>query len=419
TLLPILAISFGYLFLHLLDQVGKKNYNLAALPLFRAFILNWVTGENAPLETFLEQLGEDTEVKVSLLKFDSQKTTAAFILPLVHPGPFKNIGSSILPSLLKHAFEKKYKCNACVPLGLLGHERNAASQIQNNKIINKILNDATFEAKDKTATPFIRTSKGPVTTSCQLFGKTAILSFTLAPKTTEDLPQELDVIVSEEAKKLGLDNSILINTHNSLTSSTEIDASLDELKDSAFECLNKALTQDFSAFKIGAATIYPQEFTLKEGMGEGGITAIVVQVGEQKAAYVVIDGNNMISGLREKILTELKTTGIDESEVFTTDTHSVSAIVRGQRGYHPVGEAMSHDILIANIKEVVQKAILQLEECKAGFTHILVPKVRVMGESSLEPLTVIVDKSIQKAKQIVAPIFLTEAILLLLLLSFM
>ena len=29
-------------------------------------------------------------------------------------------------------------------------------------------------------------------------------------------------------------------------------------------------------------------------MGPGGITAIVVKVAEQKAFYVVIDGNNMI-----------------------------------------------------------------------------------------------------------------------------
>ena len=80
---------------------------------------------------------------------------------------------------------------------------------------------------------------------------------------------------------------------------------------------------------VGAATVFPKEFTLKDGMGTGGITAIVVQVEKQKTAYVVIDGNNMISGLREKILAALTSVGFDESEVFTTDTHAVSAIVTG------------------------------------------------------------------------------------------
>ena len=40
------------------------------------------------------------------------------------------------------------------------------------------------------------------------------------------------------------------------------------------------------------------------------------------------------------------------SEVFTTDTHAVSAVVVGPRGYHPVGEAMNPDRLIADIVEV-------------------------------------------------------------------
>ena len=416
-ILPIVAMGFGYLFLYFLDGVGKKAYGISALPLFRAFMLNWVSAQNGPLEAFLEKLGEDADVEVSILKFDSRTPIAAVIVPLVHPGPFKNIGSSILPSLLKHAYEKEYGGNICVPLGLLGHERNAASQVQNHKIIDGILSNAKFDSTADTATPLVRVKEGFVTASCQIFGKTAVLSFTLAPKTTEDLPQELGIIVNEEAKKLGLEDAMLINAHNSLTSTNEIEASIETLRSIATACLKKAIAQPASTFKVGSATIYPRGFTLKEGMGEGGITALVVKVGEQNTVYIVIDGNNMVSGLREKILAELVLAGFNESEVFTTDTHSVSALVKGRRGYHPVGEVMNHDVLIAYIKEVAQKALSRIDNCRAGFLRIIVPKVRVMGETSLEPLTVIVDKSIYKAKRIAVPIFGAEAILLFLLLS--
>ncbi len=409
------SIGFGYLFLYFLNRIGEKDYGFPSMALFRAFMLNWVTSENAPLEAFLEKLGEDADVEISLLKFDSSKTKAAVIVPLVHPGPFKNIGSSLLPSLLKHAFEKEYGGDVCVPLGLLGHERNAASQIQNQKIISKIL-AAKFSAFNGMATPFVQVSEGFVTVSCQIFGRTALLSFTLAPKTTEDLPQELGNIVREEAKKLGLDDSIIINAHNSLTESTEIDASMDTLSAVARRCLQTAVSQASFPFEIGASSFYPKDFTLKEGMGAGGITALIVKVGEQKTAYIVIDGNNMISGLREKILSAIVQVGFNGGEVFTTDTHSVSALVRGQRGYHPVGEAMNQDTLISYIKECAQVAESNLEKCKVGFLRILVPQIRVMGERALEPLTLLVDKSIQKAKQIVVPIFGIEGLLLFLLL---
>ena len=82
---------------------------------------------------------------------------------------------------------------------------------------------------------------------------------------------------------------------------------------------------------VGSASVFPKEFSLKAGMGTGGITAIVVQVEKQKTAYIVIDGNNMIPGLREKIIAALTSKGFDASEVFTTDTHAVSALITGRR----------------------------------------------------------------------------------------
>ena len=79
---------------------------------------------------------------------------------------------------------------------------------------------------------------------------------------------------------------------------------LDELERAAFACLKKAAALPTKPFKVGAASVFP-EFTQKQGMGTGGITAIVVEVEKQKTAYVIIDGNNMIPNLREKILTSL------------------------------------------------------------------------------------------------------------------
>jgi putative membrane protein len=414
---PILACGFGFLFLTLLDRLGRKTSGVSSMSIFRAFMLNWVAALNGPLEEFFEELGKDEDVEVSLLKFESSKPKAAVIVPLVHPGPFKNIGSSLLPSMLKQEFEKEYHCDACVPLGLLGHELDAASQAQNHKIIDQVLSSAKFHASVDKATQFVRVSEGFVTVSCQVFGKIAFLSFTLAPKTTEDLPQELGKIVREEAEKQGFTHSIVVNAHNSLTDSVKIEASLDTLKRVASKCLEKALSLPSYPFEVGSATIYPKEFSLKDGLGTGGITAIVTKVAEQKTAYVVIDGNNMVSGLREKILSALNSADFQESEIFTTDTHAVSAVVLGERGYHPVGEAMNQELLISYIKQTALSAASHLEPCTAGCLRMVVPKVRVIGGECLESLTLLVDTTIRKAKQIVLPIFALEGLLLILLLA--
>jgi putative membrane protein len=414
---PIVGCASAFLFVFLLDRLGRRVYGVPSMPLFRAFMLNWVAGLNAPFEEFLEKLGEDEDVEVTLLKFDSYKPKAAIIVPLVHPGPFKNIGSSLLPSMLKSDFEKEFGCDTCVPLGILGHELDLASHAQNQKIIAQVINSAKFPASAEKATPFVKVTDGFATASCQVFGKTAFLSFTLAPKTTEDLPQQLGCIVREEAEKLGLECSVVVNAHNSIDDTIDVEASLDTLREVASNCLKKAVSLPSYAFEVGASTIFPEEFGLKDGMGPGGITAIVVNVAEQKTAYVVIDGNNMISGLREEILSALKATGFHECEVFTTDTHAVSAVVLGRRGYYPVGEAMNHETLINYIQKVTKAAVANLETCNAGSLRLVVPKVRVIGKARIESLSLLVDKALQRAKQSVAPVFVSEGLILMLLLA--
>jgi predicted neutral ceramidase superfamily lipid hydrolase len=301
-------------------------------------------------------------------------------------------------------------------LGILGHELDLASQAQNFKVITQIIEAANFETTETLATQFVQVSEGYATASCQVFGNTAFLSFTLSPKTTEDLPQELGQAVQKEAQKYGLNCTIVVNCHNSITDVIDTVAHLAEFEVAAFKCLQKVASMPKKPFKIGASTVYPKEFTLKDGMGTGGITAITVQVEDQKVVYIVIDGNNMISGLREKIIPAINAFGFDASEIFTTDTHAVSALVTGSRGYHPVGEVMDQENLIKYVTDVAKNAATDLELAKAGCKNLVVPQVSVIGGSRIESLSLLVDKAIMKAKQIVIPIFLIEGLLLFLLL---
>jgi putative membrane protein len=410
---PITAFLSTHLFLSLLNRVGEKWLDVPSLSLFRAFLLNWIVGYNAPFEELLERLSEEQNVEVSLVKFDSARPEAAIVVPAVHPGPFKNIGSSVLPCLLKAAVEKRLRYTTCVPLGAQGHELDLASQVQNRKVIQHTVAAMGFKAKEETASPLVKAVSGPATVYCQIFGTFALFSFTLAPCTTEDLPQELGLFVKQETEKCGLSHCVVINAHNSLDAKPMPEA-LTAMKEAAAVCLKKAVSLRQMPFEVGASTVTPKEFTLVDGMGAGGITVVVVKVGDQKAAYVVIDGNNMVSVLREKILSALASIGINEGEVFTTDTHSVSAVVLGKRGYHPVGEVMNHERLIGHIKEAAQKALTSLKLAKAGYESIVVPSVKVIGEKRLESLSLLTDRVLQRAKKIVVPIFATSGLFLML-----
>jgi putative membrane protein len=412
----LIGISGGSLFVFLLNGVGKKSLGVPSLSVLKAFLLNWIVGLNVPFEGFLEKLGDTQAVEVSAVKFGSAKSKTVMVVPSIHPGPFKNVGSSILPSLMKTSLEEQTHCPVSVPHGLLSHELDLVSQSENWKVIESVAESVGFTPSQEKATPFVKVSDGLGTACCQIFGDFALFSFTLAPKTTEDLPQELGLFVRQEASRLGLNSCVVIDSHNSIDGKVDAETALAVLRTTAVRCLSIAASIEQRPFEVGAATVFPREFSLEDGMGAGGITAVVVKVGEQRTAYVTIDGNNMISGLREEILSALYLTGINEGEVFTTDTHSVSATILGKRGYHPIGEAIDHAMLIEYIKETTMAALAQMEPSKAGVHTVTINDVRVIGGKLLERFSFLIDDTLRRAKITILPLFATIGLVLTLIL---
>ena len=408
------AVLTVFLFKYFLDRVGRGALGMASSSLFKAFFANWSEGLNAPLEVFFEKLGNEQDVDVSILTFGTNKgVKAVMVVPALHPGPFKNLGSSLLPSLIQNTLEGKLGCVVSVPHGLVGHELDLSSQFQNQRVVKSILGFANSATNYSRATSFVRTRKNEATASCQIFGECALLTLTVAPKTMEDLPQELNSFIIEEAAKLGF-SALVIDAHNSIEGFFNISEAVDSLREAAVTSLKKAVKKERSSFEIGAATVLPEEFTAKEGLGPGGISVIVTKIDAQKAAYVTIDGNNMISGLRERILSELGKLGIADGEVLTTDTHAVCGIVRTARGYYPIGEAMDQSKLINYIRQAVSNALDNLEPAKASWQIETIPNVNVIGEKWIRELSLVADETAKQAKRVALSLFPMASLLLLL-----
>ncbi len=402
--IPVVLLTV-FFFTFSLNRVGKKALGISSLSLFKAFLANWTEELNGPIEKFFEQLGGEQDIKISLLAFRAQgKIKVVVVVPALHPGPFKNVGSSLLPSMIQDVLEKKFSCVVSVPHGLFGHEFDLASQVQNQKVLDAVADITDFSPFNSQSTPFIRVERGKAKASCQVFGKCVFVTLTLAPETTEDLPQELDAIIYDEAVKQGLSSAIVVNAHNSIKGSFNLSEAVGSLEKAATTSLVKVLSRHPVALEMGAAKIVSKEFSVKDGMGPGGITVIVTKTGDQKAAYVTIDGNNMVSGLREKILSSLNEIGIDEGEVLTTDTHVVTGTLTS-RGYHPVGEAISHEKLIDYINQTTLKALEDLEPADIAWRIKTIPQVKVIGGNQIEALCRLTEKTLQQAKKLALLLF--------------
>ena len=413
SVLAVFAFKYG------MDQVGKGLLGIDSSVLFKAFLANWTEDLVAPLENFFEKLGDEEDVKVSVLTFRTgEKVKAVIVVPALHPGPFKNLGSSLLPSLIQSGLQDKLDCVVSAPHGLVGHELDVSTQAENQRVVQNILEFVGSSSTTSEATPMERTESDDAKASCQIFGNCAFLTLTTAPKTIEDLPPELESLIVNEAEKRGL-SVLAIDAHNSMGGSFDRESAVTSFSKASVDCLEKALKSKKASFRVGAATVVPREFTLQQGMGPGGISVIIVEVGSQKVAYVTIDGNNMVSGLRDKILSALKELGIDDGEILTTDTHSVCGMIRSARGYNLVGEAIDHKKLINYITEATNEALGNMEPAAASWRTETIRNVKVIGEQQVTEMTVLADKTTERAKSLAISIFPTAAVSLVLLLLFL
>jgi putative membrane protein len=420
TPLSIIVIGLAiHLLTFLIDRTGEKMIGIPSLSLFKAFVASWTGDLNAPLEKFFESLGDKRDVELSLLAFRGDKAMKAMIvIPAFHPGPFRNVGSSLFPSMVQEALEKKLWCAVSVPHGLFGHDLDLSSQAQSRKVIASVLDSVEFPSFETRATPFVRVERNKASASCQIFGDYAFVTLTLAPEMMEDLPEELNSAIVREAKKRGLSPAIIIDAHNSIDGQFNLEKAVDPLRMAAVASLEAALSCQRCLFLVGASRVIPEEYGVEEGMGPGGISVVVLEVDAQKTAYVTIDGNNMISGLREKILSTLRELGIDEGEILTTDTHAVNGVVLTPRGYHPIGEAMDQAKLIKYVTEAVTKALNSLEPAKVSWHTKTVPDIRVIGEKQIEALCALTEKAAEQAKRLALTLFPVTGILLTVLLAF-
>jgi len=404
------AVTLTAMFLYMfsINHIGIEILGVKSFSVLKAFIASWTEDLTTPFEQLFDRFGQEQDIRLAALLFRNAEgmIKAMIIVPAFHPGPFKNVGSSALPYAIQTALENKLShCVVSVPHGLSGHNLDLATQAENRLVLDRALALSDVSDYGSLGTPFVRVKRNGASVGCQVFNGCALVTLTLAPETMEDLPPELNAFIVDATEKYGFSSAIVIDAHNSIQGPFKINEAIKPLQDATVENLQNVSKQLPINFQIGTARVIPKEFGLREGMGPGGIAALVVRVGNQTTAYITIDGNNMISGLREKILSALTEIGVNEGEVLTTDTHAVNAVVLNVRGYHPIGEVMNQEQLIENVKQAVNAALKNLEPAEVGWKIETVPNVKVFGEKQIEAMCMLAEKSARRAKKLALLIF--------------
>jgi putative membrane protein len=116
-----------------------------------------------------------------------------------------------------------------------------------------------------------------------------------------------------------------------------------------------------------------------DGFGPLGIRVAVLEVGSHRTAYILLDGNNMEPGLRDRLVDAID--DVDVAEVMTSDTHIVNTV----EAENQVGENVPEDELLSIVQSLVAEAIEDIEPVEAGMTTERT-EVTVFGNDRTETL---------------------------------
>jgi len=335
--IPLIGLSI----MVFINRYRINNYG--AVDLGALFLRNWLSGDKS-IEKVFQKHGVKRKIHTRIFYDDR----IAIIYPDIHFGPFRNTGSSMFPSMIREVFSQR-NMHPIVLHGMGSHERNVVTSteaIQYVKYIyEKVAKDEGIEIL--VGMPF-KVKYYDWEALVIPFSK-AILTFISRPrKGIDDLPYSIQEYALDKSSEYNLPPLILIDSHNWEAEDKIDQRSLIGLVDKIVdELMNRQ--ENYFEPNIGLAIHEPNDFL---GIIDD-MVFLAINVGGRKIGILYVPGNNMVPGLRDKIINVILNEGYDLSEVLTNDEHRETGLF-SDYVYTPVQYSQK---LLDTIKEMANEAL--------------------------------------------------------------
>ena len=287
------------------------------------------------------------------------------------------------------------------------HDFNPIAISEIEKIEKSVKNGLKNINYSNKCSKFIRYTHEKATIGVQFFNEGIVILSTFAPQAVDDIEFGVGLTMMGQSRNhCNVKDSIIVDCHHSFTpESGEVLPGNEEVFQ-LMEVIDSIKTNpDTYELKVGCYENTMSTLGKTEGIGESGIKTMIVEVDNQRTAYVLFDSNNMEHGFRQEIIDAVSNLDIDEIEVMTTDTHSVNTL---SRGYNPIGIDKRDDI-IEYVKISIEEAIKDLEKVEVGTGTEKIKNLKTFGpNNSTELITTI--SSVVAVSKIIAPVLLITAL---------
>lgn len=380
----VLAFLCAFLLLRAVDRPLKRGFQSSGLSMMRPLIDHVDRRDpvaTEKIEAFFLKTTQPANLRVTLFGFwGKDGPRATWALPTVHPGPFGAIGASDLPRKLGEALGPEAG-TVFVPHTPCDHDLDLPSGAELKKVslaCRELLADLANRPGSTRGSPLVSPHPGSLARA-QILGDVALVLVSQAPEPTDDISYAIADRIVRETQREGGPMVALVDAHNSyvedhgdIVYGTPL---ADRLVEDAKDAIRAAQAQAVEGgIEVGTATQLGYEIG-RDGIAPEGMRALVVRAGGQTTAYLLIDGNNLVKGLRDPIVARLLTR-VNAAEVMTTDNH----VVHETDGtINAVGERYAKEDLLVDADNVVRAALAHMGPVNVRAGSVPVPNVLTLG----------------------------------------
>ncbi len=417
--LPVVGVALGLVAseatLRLIDRGGFELMGGSGLGVFKALARLLLLGDGGEMEEALSSgPASEGEVSVAFVLFEGDRGGEyAMVLPRLHPGPLRSVGSSVFPNRVVESLGEA-GIGALVLRRASTHSLDMVDGREVEELISEIrrslLERRDLEPAD--VTPVLTAESENFRCVGQRFGRLVVVVASRKGGGMEDLPEGLE---DEVSGLLGEGECwvALVDAHNSLAVSGD-NLSLAEGTEMWEELAALAAGLAKRLLSVRGERVVEVGFhrTALDNsleLGRDGIAAITISVSGRAATYVVIDANNMVEGLRDALVRGLRAKGYSVAEVITTDNHELTGVVPRVK-YYPLGSNLSEGEVLKLCEEAVAGS-MRLEPARA-WVGVISKRAKVLGDRGFRSVTEVVHYGARCAKALLAYTALAYAALL-------
>jgi predicted neutral ceramidase superfamily lipid hydrolase len=401
-------IMMTYAILYIFDRPMQRSMGFPAIDAFSKMFQSLLFDTNIA-SPFGPKFGSTVEIDCGTLvmKGSNGGIKSVFFLPVIHYGPAGAIGGSNFPYILERRINDKYRANGFIMHATVNEDFNPVSSWQIAQLYSALDSSISRATKLDGSAKYFESTFNNATVKKLEIGKLAIVTFTRAPRITEDVSPEAALIFTQLFKNT---NSyvMLIDAHNSrmeMADKKELDGVAFNSKYmndyiEAIKRLGKPLKRSHSGLVFGSGSVEAYyELGSPEDIAHGNINVAVFDINRSKFGMIQFNSNNMLPSLRTRIVEHVREKYNINAEVYTTDTHEVNSLSRNASNV--LGRHTGYTKLIGLVDRAIDAALTDMGPVDAFYANTKIKNFQVWGRNVRERMLQVANSVIAIAKILV------------------